>query len=562
MVFLPFGQSDTGWLEPNSWFFKNESENNFEPEQRDRIRFVADEILNIVDPGKVSDVRIEGVFVENDDYYYVIQNEETFNEIIAGWLIEIYTPKKIEETVFYEIGECHEILDPFTSNRRHSGPISDQDVINQLPAEGYLKGGDTYWRTRDFGINEAVAYNNRRIESSNINDRFDSTYEDIGRANVEDNDFGERFYYNRIRFSELFIPNSKINGLSAFKSINYQDLDVDFGILKRIIAVDMVLLAICEFKIQPIYVGKDNLMDLSGNKTVGRSDRVLSLANELKEDLGTMNPESIIEYQGWVYGWDVYKGVMWRYSSNGVFPISSYKAQTYFNNLGENLLCQERKKTRAFAGLERKYSCYLVTFSDDSTYLTNDEKRTISFSEGKKGFNCFQPFIPENYGMVGNLLVSFKNGNLWLHDSDEVVCDNFYGNQYTSKIQPVCNHISNAMKIPFNIELQADYLWYSPLIEVPSSSQYPLGMKSRLKAGAWGNPESRWRADFLRDMNDPSPDYANITPIGTKEVTALLRGRPLRFEVMTVLLELHNPEILSILRRMDIEHNLSNDTKK
>ena len=544
-----------------TWFFKGEEENNFEPEQRDRIRFILNQEGNIVGSGSIIDARIEGIYVENDDYFYVIENQETYDKILPGWLIEIYTPKKIEETVYYEIGECHEILDAKTANRRHSGPTNNQNIGLGQAAEGYLVGGDTYWRTRDFGVSEGVSYNNKKVENSNVNDRFDSTHEDIGRANVVDNDFGQRFYYNRVRFSQLFVPNSKLNGLSSYRGTDYQDLDVKFGIVKRIIAVDMVLLAICEFKIQPIYIGKDNLMDLSGNSSVGRSDRIMALANELKENLGTMNPESIVEYQGWVYGWDVYKGVMWRYSSNGVFPISSYKAQTYFNNLGEKLLDQDRKITRAFGALERKYSCYLVTFYDDGSYLTNDEAKTISFSEGKNGFNCFQPFVAENYAMVGNLLVSFKNGNLWVHESDLVPHNNFYDTQYTSKIQPVCNDVSKAVKIAYNIELQADNLWFASLIEIPKNYQYPLGMRSRLKAGNWSNTEGTWKADFLRDMNDPSPDFASITPVALKEATALLRGRPLRFEVMSVLLELNNPEELSILRRMDIEHNLSNDTK-
>ena len=544
-----------------SWFFKKEEENNFEPEQRDRIRFILDNTGSIIDPGKITDVRIEGVYLENDDYYYVIQNEETFNEILPGTLIEIYTPKKIEETIYYETGECHEILDAGTEDRRHSGPLFDQDFTTGQAAEGYLVGGDTYWRTRDFGIEEGLPYNNRKLESSNYSDRFDSTYEDIGRVNIQDDDFGERFYYNRIRFSGLYVPNSKLNGLSSFGSADFQDLDVDFGIVKRIIAVDTVLLSVCEYKIQPIYVGKDNLLNLDGGTGVGRSDRILNLANELKEDLGTMNPESIIEYQGWVYGWDVYKGVMWRYASNGVFPISSYKAQKYFNDLGENLLPQSRKANRVFGGIERKYSAYLTTFVDDGSYLIDTERQTISFSEGKNGFNTFQPFIPEYYGVVGNLLVSFKNGNLWLHESDEVPYNNFYDTQYTSKIQPVFNLAPKAVKIPWNIELQADNLWFSPLIETPPNFQYPIGMRSRLKAGCWDNTEGTWKADFRRDINDPSPQFANITPLALKETTALLRGRPLRCEVMTVMLELNTPEVLSILKRMDIESNLSNDTK-
>lgn len=532
-----------------SWFFKENNENDFDPEQRDRVRFILDETGAIVSPGKITDVRIEGVYIENEDIYYVIKNEETVGEIKGGWLVELYTPQKTEENLYYEIGECFDIINPGTSQRYHQGRSQDQNATD--PATGYLVGGDTYWRIRNFGVQEGIVYNNEKLENSNFNDLYLSTHEDIGRANVLDDDFGERFYYNRVRFSELFVPNSKINGLSSFRGLDYQDIDMKFGEIKKLISVHFVLLVVAEFKTQPIYVGKDSLMNLDGGTNVGRSDKILNLANELKADYGTQNPESITKFEGWIYGFDAYKGVVWRYSSNGLFAISNYKAERYFREVG-SLISSLSETTYTYGVFERKYNTYLLTFQTKDPF-------TISFAEGRDGFNTFMPFTPENYEMLVNNIVSFKSGELWVHESDSVSYNNFYGQQEDSKVEFASNGMPRAVKLFQNIDIQSDNLWFAEEIISNKSMQYPIGMKSMLPENSFSNTEGIWKADFRRDMNDPTFD--NIADPLLREVTSLLRGRPLRGEYLKIRLKLVNPSEFSILRRVDVEHNLSNDTK-
>lgn len=545
------------------WFFRNENLSNFSPVPRDRVRFILDEDDALVKNDGIIDVEIQGKYVDSGgDFWIVIDNVEVFDtagiirEIKDGWLVEVYTPKKAEEVLFYECGECHDILDPGTANRRHSGPVQNQ-IIGTQPARGFLVGGDTYWRKRTFTVDEGQVYK-IQVENQNLSERFDSINEDIGRINIKDLDFGERFYYNKITFSDIFVPGTNKNGLSSFIAVDQQFTDVRFGIIKNLAYVGEVLLAICEFKIQPFYIGKDNVLSLSGRETLGRSDRPMNMANELIQDFGTQHPSSIAHDGNYCYGFDARQGVAWRYATNGLTEISQYQAINEFNAIGKDFRAISAKNNDILGIFDREFKCYLLTFPD----IVGREATTISFDELKNGWNTYLSYLPEYYGITGQILVSFKDGQLWVHESDNVPRSNFYGVQYDNDIDIVFNRMPRSVKLMFNIDEQCDKLFHCPDIIIPPNDPYPSGMRSELKPNHFSNYEGHWNAEFLRDKNDTSAQFANITPVLLKETTALLRGRNLRGEVMVVKLRLSERGEDFIMKRIDIGYALSEETRR
>ena len=44
---------------------------------------------------------------------------------------------------------------------------------------------------------------------------------------------------------------------------------------------------------------------------------------------------------------------------------------------------------------------------------------TVTYSQKAKGFPSFYSFVPENMIGMNNRFFSFKNGELYLHNSDE-----------------------------------------------------------------------------------------------------------------------------------------------
>jgi hypothetical protein len=538
------------------WFFFGTNLNGFSAQPKDRIRFILDETGTLVINTGIYDFEIVGIYRNGLKYYLVIETPEIFREIKAGWLIEAYTPQKNEEVVFFEMGECHKILDAGSPTRRHAGTLQNQ-IVGVQPAEGFLRGGDTYWRVKNYSVGDTVTFN-YQVENASITDRFDSEYTDIGRPNVKDDDFGERFYFNRIRLSGIYIPDSKINGLSAYKSIDFQSLDLKYGTIMKMIAADNVLLCVCQNKTQPIYVGKDRILDLTGAGSIGRSDQILNIADELKFDYGTHNPESVIEQDGYVYGLDLYQGIVWRYATNGQYSISDYKAKRYFNNIGRELFPVNRKLTRVYGYFHREYGMYGMSFMPNDLF---EEGMNIEFAEGKNRWNNFNDYVGEWHQAVGDKLVSFKDGILWLHNGIGSVHCNFFGSQYKAKVKFVSNNGPRAVKNWWNLQIQADHQWSAPYIYAPKSYSYPNGMLSELAPSHFSVEEGIWKADFLRDKTDPDPRFNSIPNLTIREIRKLLNGRVLRGEILIIELELVNSSQFSVLRRVDVEHTLSMDTK-
>lgn len=83
---------------------------------------------------------------------------------------------------------------------------------------------------------------------------------------------------------------------------------------------------------------------------------------------------------------------------------------------------------------------------------------TLSFSEDSKGWTSFFSFMPEKMIGMNSYFYTFKNGNLYRHNSNEVR-NNFYGVQYNSKITSVFNVENGTVKNFKTISLNSDKPW-------------------------------------------------------------------------------------------------------
>jgi len=66
------------------------------------------------------------------------------------------------------------------------------------------------------------------------------------------------------------------------------------------------------------------------------------------------------------------------------------------------------------------------------------QEYTLSFNEQSKGWTSFHSFIPEMMIGMNSYFYSFKNGELYRHNTNNTRC-NFYGTQYTAKVTGVFN---------------------------------------------------------------------------------------------------------------------------
>lgn len=497
-IYLGFEQSILNYTD-----FKPENKKSWTFQEGDRIRFIRREDASLYD--SFIDLSING----SVGGYFVIDNLDDLGEVKAGTLVEVYRRRpQDDEELFYEIHQCIDI---------ENGAYAQTSIT--------LDTGDTYRRDRIVPVSGSGAFN-YYIEDDSVSDFYSSEVEDIGRINIDDNTFGRLERTNAIVFSNKYIAGSKTNGLSSFEPLNITDIGRNFGDIKAMRVTDSgdlreVLLTIFENRTVSFYIGTSIITDLSGSDLVSLSNEVLGQYRALKGDYGTINPESLAAKDGKVYFWDAIRRKYVRYDVNGLTPISDQKVKSFADLI---------TAPKVIGAYDDGYDDYVTT------YLSETDQNTISFSEAKDGWGSFFSYIPEYYGTSFESLLSFRDGELWRHDTN-ATRNNFYGTQYNSQVRVINKPSPLSMKMWYHIVVKGNSIWYSPNINTEPDASYPTGMSSRILKGNWGLYEGYWKADFLRDLNDPA--FLGVA-------SAIVNARQLRGSNLEILLENDNTSLADI----------------
>ncbi len=109
------------------------------------------------------------------------------------------------------------------------------------------------------------------------------------------------------------------------------------------------------------------------------------------------------------------------------------------------------------------------------------------------GWTGFRSFIPDWISGLNNRLFTVKNGQLWLHNQDTGVRNNFYGVQYDSSITAIFNDSNSDDKIFKTVILESDDAWKAEL-----TTNYTESIINKAEFNA---KESRWFA-YIRKNED------------------------------------------------------------
>lgn len=132
-------------------------------------------------------------------------------------------------------------------------------------------------------------------------------------------------------------------------------------------------------------------------------------------------------------------------------------------------------------------------------------KKTLTYSELVKGWTSFFSYQPDILCKLNNRFFSIKGGQLYLHnDQDNPVMNNFYGVQYSSKIDTVINEANSEDKIFKTMVLEGNRPW-----DVAVSTNLA---NSTVKQSEFNQRESRHFA-YLR-KNENSNDLHGNTAQG------------------------------------------------
>jgi len=308
-----------------------------------RLRFIAN------DRGdgfkKYIDVLI-GKFEEN---WIKLDYFDDIEEVKTGMLIEATGIKKIDAVdLYYECGECYPCTNPGFDDNAHS--------VLTAP----FTWGDTYWVKRNIPIrdNTDVAFRADLIyfvESDSISDFYLSKDQDLGRVGVISEKFRQINRGNVFRVSNQYIPDTGVNGLCTFDNIDDVELGKEFGPVRSLRVSGFVMAAICENKFVSNYLGAVQGATPNGSLVMASQEGFIGDSRPLIGDFGTQHPATVVEKDGWIWGADFSRGLVWKYDNNGLDTISDKKANSYFNELSKDGIWD------AVAGFDSYYQEYILT---------------------------------------------------------------------------------------------------------------------------------------------------------------------------------------------------------
>jgi hypothetical protein len=114
-------------------------------------------------------------------------------------------------------------------------------------------------------------------------------------------------------------------------------------------------------------------------------------------------------------------------------------------------------------------------------------QETISYSDNVDGWTSFHTYNPDMLCKLNNRFFSIKDGQLYLHnDQDNSVRNNFYGEQFNSKIVTVINDSNSEDKIFKTIVLEGNKAWETKIRTNLT--------ESTIKKGEYNHRESRFFA--------------------------------------------------------------------
>jgi len=302
--------------------------------------------------GLISQDPMSGLFIDVSSA--ALAGNGDLTNFFAGGLIEIYRPKKAaddEDIFYYEIGEVHPVVESSGDYLHHvdnttaytgiyddagaSDSVTNQNqtAINGAAGTGsivYLDRGDVYHRFRLSNLTGHLDF----IEDFNASDFFASKNWDAGRVNVVNPDYRETRRQSTVFYSEPFIANTNINGVSSiFPDDTFEEFDKTYGSIQKLHSRENQLIIFQEDKVSRAQVNRNIITTGSGDQILTAQGAVISQAIPYAGEYGiSFNPESFSEYAEVLYFTDIKRGAVCRLSQNGISPISEYQMKNYFTD--------------------------------------------------------------------------------------------------------------------------------------------------------------------------------------------------------------------------------------
>lgn len=468
------------------------------------------------------DSNVYNFSVIGQDGTYIFLSARNLSDVsILNALFEIYTPIKVSSnTSLFEVGSIYPITDASLPTRSYStvsGLFSpDCYALSRLAADLT----NTY-------LVEAMSPNDKYYKIWNTNAGFPNYFTLLGQTTDG----------HQIRFSNIFTPGTQNNGLSTFEALNFKTVPQGMGIIQKLQLASktteqgVIMLAIGSFQTASCYLGEVQVVGASQNAFLAQDTSVIGTINVLKGMLGTTAPETVVEYLGTIYWYDLNNGQIAQYSSNGIFPISSIKMERLFKNYAKGYLAANANNLDNINGFHHlpsfidpfhkefgitlpgliyeNYANTLPSYPTVPSYATSiinrfemsdDLAKTVTYSlQENKWIGDFQ-FIAEQYDYFENRMFGWKNGALYEFNSNSSTWNTWFGTQYPVRVCWVVNNPLSGIKDMAEIVLEGSK---APDFTVVYTT-LPNTQITDLVASDYVNQEGILYAKILRDRLSPS----------------------------------------------------------
>ncbi len=350
----------------------------------------------------------------------------------------------------------------------------------------------------------------QKMIDQNFSDYFPSSVNSNGRAFIYDPNAAKTTFPVMYRWSLAYQADTNINQANRFYPQNLDNVDRRFGAIQRMATWDRLLTFFQERKCGQTGVYQKFISDSAGSQQLITTTSIITENNVqyYAGNFGVGNqPDSVVQ-SGYVYYFaDPIKGKLLRLSRDGITDLSElYKTQTW---AGENIPPYLTSRNYTFGGFSRITGTFNIRKNNTGEYLcvlqpwTLGEDsfagETMAFDEGRNAFTSPYDFAPEQIICAENVLYSFKNGKMYIHDDTDNY-NTFYGQYFDPEITRVYNGNLIEKKSFLSVTEVASSIWDCPEITTNSMSYGSTPQQSNLITQDFENFESNFSAAFLGDI--------------------------------------------------------------
>ena len=513
-----------------------------------------------------NDARYELPIIGQDGTYILLKSAYLVPDLTnIPFIYEIYTPYiKGENEPFYEVGNIYPITNAGTINRAYS--VLSGSLI-----------GDVFVFQRQY--NNSIYY---YVEAMSPNDLFyKNWFTDQGFPNFVIL-LGQNRNEHEIRYSNVFAAGTQSNGLSTFEALNYKTIPLGTGSIQKLQLASktteqgVVMLSIGSFQTASCYLGEVQLVGSSSNSSLVQDTAVIGTINVLKGMFGTTAPETVVEYLGVIFWYDLNNGTIVQYSSNGLFPVSSYKQEKLFKNYAKGYLAASEGNLDNINGFHHiptyvdpyhkelgvtlpgliyeNYADTLPSYSSVPSYassiinrfdMSDGLAKTVTFNIQENKWISDYQFIAEQYDYFDNRMFGWENGALYEFNSNSSLWNTWFGQQYPVRICWVLNKPLSGLKDMAEIVIEGSQ---APNFTVIYTT-LPNTQITDLTSSDFTNQEGILYARILRDRLSPNATGTADQKLNTGDVVLS--------QIPQIMTEFQSYESIIYVNFVDVGFNLS-----